>query len=116
MKRIFSQTLAAVAAGLCLRLFFVLKYPANSGDTVLYEQMAANWLQHHVYAMEVFGKITPVDLRMPGYPAFLAVVYAVSGRAGEEARHWVMVAQAVIDLFSCVLIAVLAAILQRMAS
>src|SRR5262249_16862417 len=81
-----------------------------------YEQMAANWLQHHVYAMEVFGKITPVDLRMPGYPAFLAVVYAVSGRAGEEARHWVMVAQAVIDLFSCVLIAVLAAILQRMAS
>src|SRR5215813_1243017 len=116
MKRIFSHTVAALAAGLCLRLFFVLKYPANSGDTVLYEQMAANWLQHHVYAMEVYGKITPVDLRMPGYPAFLAIVYAISGIIGEEARHWVMIAQAVIDLFSCVLLAVLAAILQLMVS
>jgi len=116
MKRIFSHTVAALAAGLCLRLFFVLNYPANSGDTVLYEQMAANWLQHHAYAMEVYGKITPVDLRMPGYPAFLAIVYAITGRIGEEARHWVMITQAVIDLFSCALVATLAAVLQLMVS
>jgi hypothetical protein len=114
MKRIFSHPLAALAAGLCLRLFFVLKYPANSGDTVLYEQMATNWLKHHVYAMEVFGQITPVDLRMPGYPVFLALVYAISGRTGPDARLWVMLAQAVVDLFSCVLIAVLAATLLLM--
>jgi hypothetical protein len=114
MKRIFSHPLAALAAGLCLRLFFVLKYPANSGDTVLYEQMATNWLKHHVYAMEVFGQITPVDLRMPGYPVFLALVYAISGRTGPDARLWVMLTQAVVDLFSCVLIAVLAATLLLM--
>ena len=111
MKRIFSHAIVALTAGLCLRLFFVFKFPANSGDTVLYEQMATNWLKHHVYAMEVFGQITPVDLRMPGYPAFLAMVYAITGRTGPDARLWVMIAQALVDLLSCVLIATLAATL-----
>jgi hypothetical protein len=114
MKRIFSHPIVALAAGLCLRLFFVFKYPANSGDTVLYEQMATNWLKHHVYAMEVFGQITPVDLRMPGYPAFLAIVYAITGRTGPDARLGVMIAQALVDLLSCVLIATLAATLSLM--
>jgi hypothetical protein len=95
-------------------LFFVIKYPANSGDTVLYEQMATNWLKRHVYAMEVFGQITPVDLRMPGYPAFLAVIYAIAGRTGTDARLEVMIAQAFVDLFSCVLIATLATTLSLM--
>ena len=111
MKRIFSHAIVALTAGLCLRLFFVFKFPANSGDIVLYEQMATNWLKHHVYAMEVFGRITPVDLRMPGYPAFLAMVYAITGRTGPDARLWVMIAQALVDLLSCVLIATLAATL-----
>jgi len=114
MKRIFSHPLVALAAGLCLRLFFVFKFPANSGDTVLYEQMATNWLKHHVYAMEVFGQITPVDLRMPGYPAILAVIYAITGRTGADARFDVMGAQAFVDLLTCVLIATLAATLSLM--
>jgi hypothetical protein len=114
MKRIFSHPLVALAAGLCLRLFFVFQYPANSGDTVLYEQMATNWLKRHVYAMEVFGQITPVDLRMPGYPAFLTLIYALAGRTGADARREVMMAQAFVDLFSCVLIASLAATLSLM--
>ena len=116
MKRIFSQHSVALVAGLCLRLFFVLKFPANSGDTVLYEQMATNWLQHHVYAMDVGGQITPVDLRMPGYPIFLAIVYAITGRIGRVGAPLVMIAQALVDLVSCVLIAVLAAILALMVS
>src|SRR4029077_10741437 len=69
MKRIFSDPVTDLASALCLRLFFVLKYPMVSADTVLYEQMAGNWLQHHVYAMTVDGRIVPADLRMPGYPA-----------------------------------------------
>jgi 4-amino-4-deoxy-L-arabinose transferase-like glycosyltransferase len=111
MKRIFSHSVAALAAGFCLRLFFVLKYPMVSGDTALYEQMATNWLQHHVYAMAVDGAITPVDLRMPGYPAFLAVVYAITGRTGPDARIYVMLAQVVVDLCACLVIAGLAALL-----
>ena len=111
MRRIFSNPIVPLAVGFCLRLFFVLKYPANSGDTVLYEQMATNWLQHHVYAMEVFGKVTPVDLRMPGYPAFLAIIYAITGKTGEAARFAVMLGQVIVDLLTCVLIACLAALM-----
>src|SRR6266478_4351057 len=115
MKRIFSSPVAALIAGVCLRLFFVLKYPANSGDTVLYEQIAANWLQHHVYAMNVHDLVTPVDMRMPGYPAFLALIYALSGRIGEAARLWVMLAQVAVDLLTCLLVAALAALLALVA-
>jgi hypothetical protein len=111
MKRIFSSSVVALVAGLCLRLFFVLKYPANSGDTVLYEQIAANWLQHHVYAMNVHDQVTPVDMRTPGYPAFLALIYAITRQTGEAARFWVMVAQVVVDLLTCWLAAGLAALL-----
>src|SRR5215472_4007096 len=109
MKRIFSSPVFTLTAGLCLRLLFVLKFPADSGDTVLYEQIAANWLKHHVYAMEVEGAITPVDLRMPGYPAFLGLLYALTGRTGEAARLSVMLAQVAVDLLSCLVIAALAA-------
>ena len=111
MKRVFSNPLVVLIAGLCLRLFFVLKFPANSGDTVLYEQIATNWLSHHVYGMDVGGVITPVDLRLPGYPAFLVLMYALTGRTGADARLWVMLAQFVVDLLSCLVIARLAALL-----
>ena len=57
MKRIFSHTVAALAAGLCLRLFFAFKFPFAPTDTALYEQLATNWLQHHVYAMTVDGAL-----------------------------------------------------------
>jgi len=116
MKRIFSSPVAALIAGVCLRLFFVLKYPANSGDTVLYEQIAANWLQHHVYAMNVHDLVTPVDMRMPGYPAFLALIYALSGRIGEAARLWVTLAQVAVDLLTCLLAAGLGALLVLIAN
>jgi hypothetical protein len=111
MKRIFSSPVFALAVGLGLRLLFVLEFPANSGDTVLYEQIAANWLKHQAFALDVQGAITPVDLRMPGYPAFLALLYALTGRTGEAARLWVMLAQIIVDLLGCLVIARLAKIL-----
>jgi hypothetical protein len=111
MRRIFSNTFVALASGFCLRLYLVLKYPANSGDTVLYEQIATNWLKHHIYAMDVGGAITPVDLRMPGYPAFLAIVYALTGRTAADARMWVMLAQIAVDLLACLVIARMAELL-----
>jgi hypothetical protein len=112
MKRILSHPVTALAAGLCLRLFFVLKYPANnSGDTPIYEQLATNWLQHHVYAMNLDSGIAPVDLRMPGYPAFLAILYAITGRTGPDARFYAMLAQVAVDLCACLATAGLAALL-----
>jgi len=111
MKRIFSSPFVALAAGLCLRLFFVLRFPTTSGDTALYEQIATNWINYGIYAMDVAGKITPVDIRVPGYPAFLAIIYALSRHSGASARPWVMLAQVGLDLITCFVIAALAALL-----
>jgi hypothetical protein len=108
MKRILSNPIFALAAGLCLRLFFVLKIPGSSGDTVLYEQIAANWVKHHTYAMDVDGVLTPVEMRMPGYPAYLALVYWLTGRTGDSAHLWAMLGQIAVDLLGCCGIAALA--------
>jgi hypothetical protein len=116
MKRIFSSPVFPLLAGACLRMLFVLKFPAGSGDTVIYEQLAANWLKHAKYAMDIAGQAVPVDLRMPGYPAFLALVYALTGRTGESARLPVMLAQVLVDLACCVVIAALAGLLVSLCS
>jgi len=111
MKRVFSHPLTSLSAGLCLRLFFLLEYPQTSGDTVLYEEFARNWLKHGIYGMKVAGKIVPIDMRVPGYPAYLALVYAISGRTGADARLWVMLGQIAVDLLTCLVIASLAGLL-----
>jgi len=112
MKRVFSHPLIALALGLWLRLFFLLRYPVGtSGDTALYEDLAANWLRHHAYAMTIDGAIVPVDVRMPGYPAFLSLSYALTGYTGVAARTCVMFAQAAMDLLGCVLTAWIAVLL-----
>lgn len=116
MKRVFSHPLIALATGLCLRLFFVLQFPQTSGDTVLYEQFAANWLKHSIYGMTIGGVVKPIDMRVPGYPAYLALVYALTGRTGEAARGWVMFGQVAVDLLTCVAIATLAALVVRLSA
>ncbi|MDQ1411175.1 MAG: hypothetical protein QOJ41_2910 [Acidobacteriaceae bacterium] len=115
MRRIFSSAIPALLAGACLRFFFVLQYPAGSGDTALYEQIATNWLKHHVYAMNIGGALTPTDIRMPGYPAFLAVIYWLCGKTGADARLWVMSAQVMVDLLTCAIAACLAVTLLALA-
>src|SRR5208282_5299825 len=98
-------TLAALA-GLALRLFFVLRFPAtDSGDAPFYIELAWNWLKKGVYGFPVSGHLTPVDMRVPGYPAFLAAIFAFAGNS----QRAVMFAQAVLDLGTCFLIALIAA-------
>src|SRR6202047_1601841 len=96
----------AVLAGLALRVFFVLKFPVtDSGDAPFYIELARNWLKHGVYGFPVDGQLTPVDMRVPGYPAFLATVFAFAGNSPRA----VMLTQAVLDLATCFLIALIAA-------
>src|SRR5215467_3471107 len=111
MKRIFSNPVFALAAGFCLRLFFVLEFPATSGDTAIYEEIAANWWKRHAYAMDIHGTLTPVDLRMPGYPGFLAVIFALTGKTGESARLWVMLGQVAVDIVGAIFCVWLAGLL-----
>jgi len=98
---------AAIAAlsGLALRLFLVLKFPSTgSGDAPFYIELAQNWLKNGVYGAMVNGRLMPLDSRAPGYPAFLAAVFAFAGNS----QRAVMVAQAFLDLGACFLIALIA--------
>lgn len=108
MKRVFSHPVSALVIGLLLRLFFVFRLPSSSGDTPLYESLSSNWLQHHIFGVAVDGVLTPLDIRMPGYPAYLAFFQAITGSTAETARLWVMFGQVCLDLLACVIIAGLA--------
>jgi hypothetical protein len=104
--RMRTNAALAVLTGLGLRLFFVLKFPAtDSGDSPFYIELAWNWLKNGVYGFSVNGRLTPVDMRVPGYPAFLAAIFAFAGKSPRAA----MVAQAVVDVAGCFVIALIAA-------
>jgi hypothetical protein len=101
----YGHLAAALLLGLALRLFFIAHFSAYSGDTKFYEELAHNWLDHGVYGLFIRGQLFPVDMRMPGYPAFLAAVYALFGHANKA----IMVVQAGVDLGTCILAALIAA-------
>ena len=108
MKRVFSHPLTAIVIGFFLRLLFLLFLPSTAGDTALYETLSENWVGHRIYGLVVEGVLTPVNIRMPGYPGYLALVRILTDLSGEAARFWVMLGQVFIDLGSCLLIAELA--------
>jgi hypothetical protein len=92
-------------AGLALRLFFVIHFPFSAGDTKFYDELARNWLYHGVYGLFIRGHLGPVDMRVPGYPAFLAAIYAVFG----SSHRAVLIVQSVVGLMTCLGTALLAA-------
>src|ERR1700743_1622512 len=96
----------ALLAGCAMRTYFALKYPVtDSGDAPFYIELAWNWLKNGVYGFPVNGVLTPVDMRVPGYPAFLAAVFSFAGQSTRAA----MLAQVALDLVTCVVIALIAA-------
>lgn len=97
--------LGASLAGLALRLLFVLRFPAVVDDSRLYANVAENWLKHGVYGVTNSGVIMPTLSRLPGYPAFLAVIFTLFGTDNFRA---VLLVQVVFDLATCLLIADLA--------
>ncbi|MGA7421063.1 MAG: glycosyltransferase family 39 protein [Candidatus Sulfotelmatobacter sp.] len=96
---------AASLAALALRLVFVLHFPAVVDDSRLYADIAENWLQHGVYGITDSGQIMPTLSRLPGYPAFLAAIFAVFGWGNFRA---VLLIQVLFDLGTCFLVADLA--------
>jgi 4-amino-4-deoxy-L-arabinose transferase-like glycosyltransferase len=94
------SVLCALAAGAALRLWFVLTFPQIQGDTLLYADIARNWLNHGVYGRTPM--VIPTLVRLPGYPTFLAVCFSLFGQQNYTAILYLQVA---IDLTSCLLIA-----------
>jgi len=70
---------AATLAALALRLLFLVHFPGIVDDSRLYADIAMNWLQYGVYGISNSGQVVPTLSRLPGYPAFLAAVFAVFG-------------------------------------
>ena len=91
-------TIAAVA----LRLVFIFRFPALLTDSFVYGDIAKNWLQHGIYGLSGPDEITPTYIRLPGYPAFLAAVFAVFGM---EHYRAVLVVQMFVDIGTCIVIA-----------
>lgn len=95
----------ASLAGLALRLLLIMYFPGVVDDSRFYANIAENWLHHGVYGITNSGAIVPTLSRLPGYPAFLAVIFALFGVGNFRA---VLLIQSLFDLATCFLIADLA--------
>ncbi len=87
--------------------FCVARYLANDtpGDGKVYEQMARNLLEQHVYSHDTEPPYSPSLIRLPGYPLFLAGIYSIFGHGNNTA---VRVTQALLDTLTCSLVGWLA--------
>ena len=94
-----------LAAGVALRLWYVLHAGRIEGDTLIYGSIAKNWLRYGIYGF-TFGQDIPRPtlIRLPGYPLFLAVCFRLFGFDRYIA---IMCLQSAIDLCTCLLISAL---------
>lgn len=110
LNKMRANAALAVCVGLGLRLLFVLRFPAfDTGDAPFYIRLAANWLRNGVYGFSINGRLAPVDMRVPGYPVFLAAIFAFAGNS----QRAVMLVQVAVDLATCFLIVAMAILLAR---
>ena len=105
VRQHFRFFLIASLAALALRLIFLVRFPGLTADSFIYGDIAKNWLQHGIYGITTPQGITPTLIRLPGYPAFLAIVFAIFGM---EHYRTALPLQIVVDLGTCFLIADLA--------
>src|SRR6185369_14940760 len=104
-KRIVVLTIL-LGAAFGFRLFVALRLPNDTPDDGrFYSQIARNVLEQHVYSHEEQPPFTPTLIRLPGYPFFLAAIYAVAGHGNNTA---VRVVEAIVDTFTCFLVALVA--------
>ena len=97
--------LLVTLAALLLRLFFYLRFPHVTGDSLIYGDIARNWLDRGVYGLSHPEGPQPTWIRLPGYPAFLAACFVLFGR---EHYHAVLLVQIAVDVATCFFIADLA--------
>jgi peptidoglycan/LPS O-acetylase OafA/YrhL len=76
----------------------------DDSDGDLYTQIASNVLERHVYSKDTDPPFKPTLVRLPGYPLFVAGIYALGHGDDETLR----LAQGVLNTLTCVLIGLLA--------
>jgi 4-amino-4-deoxy-L-arabinose transferase-like glycosyltransferase len=102
LRRNLGYFLAATLIGLVLRALFVWKLPAITSDSLVYGDIAKNWLQHAIYGLSERTAIAPTYIRLPGYPAFLTLIFAIFGIEHYRAA---LVVQMLVDIGTCLIIA-----------
>lgn len=101
-------------AGLILRLYFLRYHDFIAGDSLLYQEIAQNWVHAHVYGFSTDAAPRPTLIRLPGYPLILAalgILFDPILKADPGTLRSflpVLVLQVAVDLLSCVLVSVLA--------
>jgi hypothetical protein len=88
--------------GFLLRGYMLKWHFLFQGDSLIYGDIAKNWLVHGVYGVTDGTSVLPVDIRTPGYPAFLAACFRLFG-----IEHYgaVVRVQLVVDLLTCFAVA-----------
>ncbi len=102
VRQHFRFFLFATLAAVGLRLLFIFRFPGVTTDSFIYGDIAKNWLRHGIYGLSGPDAISPTYIRLPGYPAFLAAVFAIFGM---EHYRAVLVLQMFVDIGTCFLIA-----------
>src|SRR5215469_16777915 len=89
-----------MSAGFLLRLIFLIRFPGVVSDSFVYGDIAKNWLQHGIYGLSGTDEISPTYIRLPGYPAFLALVFWIFGPDHYRAALFI---QVFVDIGTCFL-------------
>jgi hypothetical protein len=89
---------AVLLAGFALRMFFLFLPVSLDDDTAVYAELARNWFHHGVYGFTLDHGIDPTLIRLPGYPFFFGVIFAIFG---DNHLRPAMVVQALVDLAGC---------------
>jgi 4-amino-4-deoxy-L-arabinose transferase-like glycosyltransferase len=97
--------LGFLLAGLLLRLLFYSRFSQVDPDSLVYGDIAKNWLSHGIYGLTHADGPAPTWIRLPGYPLYLAICFLLFG---SEHYHAVLLSQIVVDLLCCFVIADLA--------
>ncbi len=102
MRKHFRFFLFATLAALVVRLICFFWFSRITNDSLVYGDIAKNWLQHGIYGLTAPDGVAPTYIRLPGYPAFLAAVFAIFGMEHYRAALFL---QLFVDIATCFLVA-----------
>ena len=92
-------------AAILLRLLFILRFARITSDALIYSDIAQNLIAYGKFAMTDTGVPVPTLIRLPGYPAFLALVFLIFGVGNLKAALFF---QMFVDVGACFYIAAIA--------
>ena len=83
------------------RIWF-LRFQVLTDDSFLYGDMAKNWMLHGIYGLTMANGPEPNWIRLPGYPAIIAIIWKF---AGLEHYHAILYTQIAVDVLTCFFVA-----------